>query len=135
MVRRNRLGNEARSIGNVVQHQGSGCDQGPAVFEHGLDLGNQRVIHLKGLDRPEGGLGQQGAGGGNRVDDIGLVRAACPPMGRSSLSRNFAVVEPASHDCDGDMGAPPSSLRHLRSRISSDHSVVVQRLLTRPNPT
>lgn len=45
------LGGELHDlVPDVVQQRGAGCDQGSAVFEHGLDLGHQQVI-----DPPESG--------------------------------------------------------------------------------
>ncbi len=69
-------------VGDVVQHECYGCYQGSAVLEHRLDLGHQRVVGLQRLDGPEGGLGQQRAGRGDRVDGVGLFQTPRAALGR-----------------------------------------------------
>jgi hypothetical protein len=79
-----------------VQHQGAGLDQAAAVLEHGFDLGDEGVIDLQGLGGPEGGLGQQRPGHGDRVDGIGLGQAAGAPLLGGALAGTSRTSNPAA---------------------------------------
>jgi hypothetical protein len=67
---------------NVMKHQRADIDEHPTVLEHRFDLGHQRVVDLKRLDRAERRLGEQRPCRGDGVDDIGLVQPSRPTLSR-----------------------------------------------------
>ena len=77
------------------------------MLEHGFDLGDQRVVDLQRLDRPERRLGQQRTRGGDRVNRVGLVQTTCPTLRGGALRRDLAAVEPGRHERDRGVCAPP----------------------------
>ena len=93
-------------VGDVVQAQCACGHQRSAVLKHGLDLGDERVIDLECLDGPEGRLGQQRAGRGDRVDGIGLVQPPRPALGRGARRRDLAGVEPRRRQRYRDVRSP-----------------------------
>lgn len=86
-------------VPNVVQQQGPGCDQGPAVLWNSFYLGDEVVVDLEGLHRPQGRLGQQRARGRDGVVGVGLVETTGSSLGGHSLSGNLSGVEPGG--CQG----------------------------------
>jgi hypothetical protein len=93
-------------VADVVQQQRSGLDQGVTVFEDGFELGDERVLDLQGLHRPQCRFGQQRSGGRDRVDGVGLGQPAGPPLGGGALGGDFSGVEPGGDQGDRDVRAP-----------------------------
>ena len=77
------------------------------MFEHGFDLGDQRVVDLQCLHRAEGRFGQQRACGSDRVDGIGLVQPACSTLRRRALRGDLTAVEPGRDERDRHVRTPP----------------------------
>lgn len=91
----------------VVQGENAQVNQHSAVFEHRLDLGDERVVDLQGLYRAKAGFCQECAGRCNGIDDVGLVQPSRPPLGSRALRGDLPTVEPRRYQCDGGLGAPP----------------------------
>jgi len=90
----------------VVQHQGAGPDQGAAVLEHGLDLGDQRVIDLEHLHGAERRFAQQRPGCRRRVNAVGFGMATRTALLGAALGWDLTGIEAGGDQRDRDVLAP-----------------------------
>jgi hypothetical protein len=87
----------------------------PTMFKNGLDLGDEQVVYLEHLNRPESWLGQHCSRCRDRIDSVGLVSSTRSALLGGALGRHFSLVETGCNYRDRDVGTP--RLRSLRSRL------------------
>ena len=98
---------------DVVQGQRAYRNEHPAMFKNGFDLGDEQVVYLKHLNRPEGWLGQHCSSCRDRIDPVSLISSTRSALLGGALGRHFSRVETGCDYRDRDVGTP--SLRSLRS--------------------
>ena len=89
----------------MVQDQRADLNEHPTVLQDGLDLGDQRVIHLERLDWLEAVLGEQRPCRRVHVNDVRVVQPASTALRRRALWRELTGIEPGGHDRDRDVHA------------------------------